>query len=159
MARRPGQACDGSESQAAIRFRYLTRTSLMEIGGPRRATFSSRSLTDVCIAPLAEEPKPPPVGRGRARKARRLARAGRPQRCRIHRSEGGCASGVCSPLGLTRFDGHPPSGAQPEVDDKKRIRAGDRVKQLAPKGWELAQPVLSLLINTGVRSALRLPPT
>jgi hypothetical protein len=46
----------------------------------------------------------------------------------------------------------------PEEDDKKRVRAGKRVKELAPKGWAVAGPILQTLLSAEIRSHLGLPP-
>lgn len=46
----------------------------------------------------------------------------------------------------------------PEQDGKKRVRAGERVKQLAPKGWAVAQPILQTLLTAELRKQLGLPP-
>ncbi len=49
--------------------------------------------------------------------------------------------------------------SRPEEDEKKRIRAGERLKQLAPKGWALAMPVLTSLITGELQKKLGIPPT
>jgi hypothetical protein len=49
--------------------------------------------------------------------------------------------------------------SKPEEDEKKRIRAGERVKQLAPKGWAAAQPILTSLISVELQRRLGIPPS
>lgn len=46
----------------------------------------------------------------------------------------------------------------PDKDTKSKIRAGERVRQLAPKGWTVAQPVLVSLLSAEIRTHLGLPP-
>jgi hypothetical protein len=46
----------------------------------------------------------------------------------------------------------------PDKDIKARVRAGERVRQLAPKGWAVAQPILVSLLSAEIRTHLGLPP-
>jgi hypothetical protein len=48
--------------------------------------------------------------------------------------------------------------SRPDEDEKRRVRAGERVKQLAPKGWAVAQPILTSLLSAELRMKLGLPP-
>ncbi|MHB1536113.1 MAG: DUF2321 domain-containing protein [Acidimicrobiales bacterium] len=48
--------------------------------------------------------------------------------------------------------------SRPEEESKKRLKAGHRVKQLAPKGWAMAQPLLQTLLSAELRRQLGLPP-
>ena len=48
--------------------------------------------------------------------------------------------------------------SRPDEDEKQRFRAGERIKQLAPKGWDLARPILTSLMSAELRTKLGLPP-
>lgn len=48
--------------------------------------------------------------------------------------------------------------ARPEEDEKRRIRAGERIKELAPKGWALTQPILTSLVSAEIQRRLGIPP-
>jgi hypothetical protein len=45
-----------------------------------------------------------------------------------------------------------------EVSDEDRVRAGERVKSLAPKAWEAALPILQSLLTAKAKQDLGLPP-
>lgn len=47
--------------------------------------------------------------------------------------------------------------SQPNEDGKKRLRAGKALRELAPKGWQAAQPVLQTLVSAELRKQLGLP--
>jgi hypothetical protein len=44
-----------------------------------------------------------------------------------------------------------------EVSDEDRVRAGKRVKSLAPKVWEAALPILQSLLTAKAKQELGLP--
>ena len=48
--------------------------------------------------------------------------------------------------------------SEPKEESKRRVRAGEALKGLAPKGWGAAQPILQTLISAELRKQLGLPP-
>ncbi len=46
----------------------------------------------------------------------------------------------------------------PDEDNKRRLRAGKALRELAPKGWLAAQPILQTLVSAELRKQLGLPP-
>lgn len=48
--------------------------------------------------------------------------------------------------------------SKPDVDEKTRIKAGEKIKQLAPRGWAMAGPVLRSLLTAEILRRLGLPP-
>lgn len=46
---------------------------------------------------------------------------------------------------------------EPEAEPKRRVKAGEAVKRLAPKGWQVVQPVLQSLLSAELRRQLGLP--
>jgi len=46
----------------------------------------------------------------------------------------------------------------PDEDNKRRQKAGEALRKLAPKGWEAAQPILQTLLSAELRKTLGLPP-
>jgi hypothetical protein len=49
------------------------------------------------------------------------------------------------------------SGA--DEDNKRRVKAGESLRKLAPKGWAAAQPILQTLVSAELKKQLGLPPT
>ena len=49
--------------------------------------------------------------------------------------------------------------SQPDEDSKRRLKAGEALRKLAPKGWEATQPILQTLLSAELRKQLGLPPT
>jgi hypothetical protein len=48
--------------------------------------------------------------------------------------------------------------SEPAEDNKRRVRAGELLRKLAPKGWETAQPILQTLVSAELQKQLGLPP-
>lgn len=46
----------------------------------------------------------------------------------------------------------------PDEDSKRRVKAGEALRKLAPKGWEAAQPILQTLVSAELKKQLGLPP-
>jgi hypothetical protein len=47
---------------------------------------------------------------------------------------------------------------KPDEDDKRRVKAGERLRSLAPKGWQAAQPILVTPVSAELKKQLGLPP-
>lgn len=47
----------------------------------------------------------------------------------------------------------------PNEDNKRRVKAGEALRKLAPKGWGAAQPILRTLVSAELKKQLGLPPT
>jgi hypothetical protein len=45
-----------------------------------------------------------------------------------------------------------------DEDGKRRVKAGETLRKLAPKGWDAAQPILQTLISAELKKQLGLPP-
>jgi hypothetical protein len=45
-----------------------------------------------------------------------------------------------------------------DEDNKRRLKAGEALRKLAPKGWEAAQPILQTLVSAELKKQLELPP-
>lgn len=48
--------------------------------------------------------------------------------------------------------------SKPEEDNKRRVRAGQALRELAPKGWLAAQPIVQTLVSAELRKQLGFPP-
>jgi hypothetical protein len=46
----------------------------------------------------------------------------------------------------------------PDGDDKRRVKAGEALRKLVPKGWEATQPILQTLISAELKKQLGFPP-
>jgi hypothetical protein len=46
----------------------------------------------------------------------------------------------------------------PGEDTKRRVRAGQALRDLAPRGWQAAQPILQTPVSAELRKQLGLPP-
>lgn len=49
--------------------------------------------------------------------------------------------------------------SKPDENGKQRVKAGEALRKLAPKGWEAAQPILQTLVSAELKKQLGLPPT
>jgi hypothetical protein len=47
--------------------------------------------------------------------------------------------------------------SEPDGDNKRRVKAGETLRNLAPKGWQAAQPILQMLVSTELKKQLGLP--
>jgi hypothetical protein len=45
-----------------------------------------------------------------------------------------------------------------DEDSKRRVKAGESLRKLAPKGWAAAQPILQTLVSAELKKQLGLPP-